>query len=180
MKAVERDRDWEFVNPRNGEVVSRMKARSLMNQIVAMAWRTGDPGVIFLDEINRNNPLIDSVGIIDATNPCGEQPLHPFDACNLGSINLARFVEGREIDWNDLRKTVRVAVRMLDNVIDVCNYPLKQITKIVRENRRIGLGVMGWADMLYQMKIKYDSKEAVKLAEKVAKFIFDVSWEMSL
>ena len=187
MKAVEKDKDWDLINPRTGEVVSTIKARSLMSQIVAMAWRTGDPGVIFLDEINRNNPLLAKYGPIEATNPCGEQPLHPFDACNLGSINLAKFVKDgdtvtrwhKKIDWEDLRKTIRVAVRMLDNVIDVSKYPLSQISKTVRANRRIGLGVMGWADMLYQLRIQYDSKEAVKLAEKISKFIFEVSWEMS-
>ncbi len=180
MKAVEKDRDWDLINPRTGETVSTLKARSLMNQIVAMAWRTGDPGVIFLDEINRNNPLLEKYGLIEATNPCGEQPLHPFDACNLGSINLAKFVKSvNSIDWEDLRKTIRTAVRMLDNVIDASKYPLKQISRTVRANRRIGLGVMGWADMLYQLRIQYDSTEAIKLAEKISKFIFEVSWQMS-
>ncbi len=183
MKAVEKDKEWELINPRTGEVVSTIKARSLMNQIVAMAWRTGDPGVIFLDEINRNNPLLESYGPIEATNPCGEQPLHPFDACNLGSINLAKHVklvgEKTEVDWEELRKTIKLAVRMLDNVIDVSKYPLRQITQTVRANRRIGLGVMGWADMLYQLKIQYDSKVGVKLAEKLSKFIFEVSWQTS-
>ncbi len=193
MKAVEKDKDWELINPRTGEVVSTIKARSLMNQIVAMAWRTGDPGVIFLDEINRNNPLLEKLGPIEATNPCGEQPLHPFDACNLGSINLAKFVEPvhrlpaqvgspftiHRVDWGGLRKTIRTAVRMLDDVIDVSKYPLKQIKQTVRANRRIGLGVMGWADMLYQLRIQYDSKEGVALAEKVSKFIFETAWEMS-
>ena len=179
MRAVEKNKDWELKNPRTQEVVQTIKARSLMNQLTAMAWRTGDPGLIFLDAINKNNPLLSSVGPMDATNPCGEQPLHPFDACNLGSINLAAFVDGGKVDWERLRFVVRTAVRMLDNVVDVCKYPLPQITKTVRLNRRIGLGVMGWADTLYQLGIGYDSERGVKLAEKFAKFIHEESWQMS-
>jgi ribonucleoside-diphosphate reductase alpha chain len=179
MKAVDKDRDWELKNPRTGEPVQTISARTLMNQLVAMAWRTGDPGLIFLDPINRNNPLLEKYGRIDATNPCGEQPLHPFDACNLGSLNLATFVKDGEVDWGRLEFVVSTAVRMLDNVIDACKYPLPQITETVRSNRRIGLGVMGWADLLYQLRIPYDSDKGVKLAEKVAQFIQDVSWAMS-
>ncbi len=189
MKAVETDSEWALKNPRTGEVVQTMRARSLMGQLTAMAWRTGDPGLIFLDPINRNNPLLSKYGRIDATNPCGEQPLHPFDACNLGSVNLAKFVEpftpgvkGTHtpgVLWNRLAFVVRTAVRMLDNVIDACKYPLPQITETVRANRRIGLGVMGWADMLYQLRVPYDSDAGVKLAGKVAKFIQDTSWDES-
>jgi len=183
MRAVEEDGEWKLRNPRSKEVVTTTQARSLFNQLVTLAWRTGDPGLIYLDPINRNNPLKEACGRIEATNPCGEQPLHPFDACNLGSINLGVHVkrEGRktEVDWEKLAETVRVGVRMLDNVIDVCRYPLPQITRTVRNNRRIGLGVMGWADMLYQLRVAYDSKEGVGLARKVAKFIQDMSWEMS-
>lgn len=192
MKAVEADGEWQLKNPRNGEVVQTIKARSLMNQLIAQAWRTGDPGLIFLDPINRNNPLLAKYGQIDATNPCGEQPLHPFDACNLGSINLAKFIETEKIpnpnnqilnkmkiNWERLRFVVQTGVRMLDNVIDACRYPLPQITETVRANRRIGLGVMGWADMLYQLRIPYDSERGVALAKKVAKFIQETSWEQS-
>lgn len=188
MRAVETDGEWPLKNPRNGEVVQTIKARSLMSQLVAQAWRTGDPGLIFLDPINRNNPLLAKYDRIDATNPCGEQPLHPFDACNLGSINLAKFVETEEIrnkkseiriNWERLEFVVRTGVRMLDNVIDACHYPLPQITATVRANRRIGLGVMGWADMLYQLRIPYDSEEGVKLAKRIAKFIQDTSWDES-
>ncbi|MFZ2200140.1 MAG: adenosylcobalamin-dependent ribonucleoside-diphosphate reductase, partial [Microgenomates group bacterium] len=165
-----------------------MQARTLMSQLVSLAWRTGDPGLIFLDPINRNNPLLAKYGRIEATNPCGEQPLHPFDACNLGSINLAKFVsftpgvKGAHtpgVLWDRLRFVVRTGVRMLDDVIDACKYPLPQITETVRANRRIGLGVMGWADMLYQLRIAYDSEAGVNLAKKVAKFVQDTSWEMS-
>lgn len=179
MRAVENNKNWDLKNPRTQEIVQTIKARSLMNQLVAMAWRTGDPGLIFLDTINKNNPLLSNIGPMDATNPCGEQPLHPFDACNLGSINLAAFVNDSKIDWNRLKTVVRVAVRMLDNVVDVCKYPLPQITKTVKANRRIGLGVMGWADTLYQLGIAYDSDKGVKLAEKFAKFIHAESWQMS-
>lgn len=202
MKAVDQDGEWELKNPRTGEVVQTLRARSLMGQLVAHAWRTGDPGLIFLDPINRNNPLLAKYGRIDATNPCGEQPLHPFDACNLGSINLAKLVSTSarqhvstsanrqasksadrqykcEINWERLELVVRTGVRMLDNVIDACRYPLPQITETVRANRRIGLGVMGWADMLYQLRVPYDSTEGVKLAGKIAKFIQEVSWSES-
>lgn len=181
MKAVDQDLDWHLRNQRTGEVVQTIRAKTLMGQLVSMAWRTGDPGLIFLDPINRNNPLLAKYGRIDATNPCGEQPLHPFDACNLGSINLAKFIEvgTRKIDWERLRFVIRTAVRMLDDVIDACKYPLPQITETVRANRRIGLGVMGWADMLYQLRTPYDSEEGIKLAKKVAKFIQDESWQMS-
>jgi len=179
MKAVDQDKDWHLRNQRTGEVVQIIRAKTLMGQLVSMAWRTGDPGLIFLDPINRNNPLLAKYGRIDATNPCGEQPLHPFDACNLGSINLAKFVVGKKVDFERLRHVVRTAVRMLDDVIDACKYPLPQITETVRANRRIGLGVMGWADMLYQLRTPYDSEEGIKLAKKVAKFIQDESWQMS-
>ncbi len=188
MKAVDQDRDWQLRNQRTGEVVQTIRAKTLMGQLVSMAWRTGDPGLIFLDPINRNNPLLAKYGRIEATNPCGEQPLHPFDACNLGSINLAKFVkpyssksvnQKKEVDYERLRHVVRTAVRMLDDVIDACRYPLPQITETVRANRRIGLGVMGWADMLYQLRVPYDSEEGIKLARKIAKFVQDESWQMS-
>jgi ribonucleoside-diphosphate reductase alpha chain len=179
MKAVDSDSDWHLRNQRTGEVVQTLRARTLMGQLVSMAWRTGDPGLIFLDPINRNNPLLEKYGRIEATNPCGEQPLHPFDACNLGSINLAKFVQDGKVDYERLRFVIRAGVRMLDNVIDACKYPLPQITETVQANRRIGLGVMGWADMLYQLRVGYDSEEGVKLAKKIAKFIQDESWQMS-
>ena len=179
MKAVDQDKEWHLRNQRSGEIVQTLQARTLMSQLVSMAWRTGDPGLIFLDPINRNNPLLAKYGRIDATNPCGEQPLHPFDACNLGSINLAKFVANKKVDFERLKFVVRTGVRMLDNVIDACKYPLPQITETVQANRRIGLGVMGWADMLYQLRVPYDSEEGVALARKIAKFIQDESWQMS-
>jgi ribonucleoside-diphosphate reductase alpha chain len=189
MKAVKKDKEFLLKNPRTGEKVHTIKARTLMDQIVTLAWRTGDPGMINLSAINRTNPLLEAYGPIDATNPCGEQPLHPFDACNLGSINLAAFVKAKNgfrekqvekrIDWQELSRVTRIAVRMLDNVIDACSYPIPQIAHTVKANRRIGLGVMGWADMLFQLRVAYDSKEAVALAERVMSFVQKESWEAS-
>lgn len=184
MKAVKKDGVLELRNPRDKTVIQRMSARMLMDQIAALAWRTGDPGMICLDAINRNNPLLESYGRIDATNPCGEQPLHPFDACNLGSINLAAFVMVQDkadkpverIEWARLSQVVHIAVRMLDNVIDAGVYPLPQITQTVKANRRIGLGVMGWADMLYALGVGYGTQEGVALAERVMSFIQKESW----
>ncbi len=179
MRAVEKDTQFPLKNPRTGEIVQRVSARTLFDQLATLAWRTGDPGLIFLDEINRNNPLKEAMGPIDATNPCGEQPLHPFDACNLGSINLAAFVKEGKVDWKRIREVTEVAVRMLDNVIDACDYPLPQIAETVQANRRIGMGVMGWADMLYQLRVGYGTEESVRLARKVMKQIQQASWEAS-
>lgn len=183
MKAVANDGSWMLRNPRTQEAVQEVSARLLMDQIVGLAWRTGDPGMIFWDAINRNNPLLESIGPITATNPCGEQPLHPFDSCNLGSLNLAAFVRHENgkasYDWERLREVTMIAVRLLDNVIDACTYPLPQIAKTVRLNRRIGLGVMGWADVLYHLGIPYDSEDAVAMAEKTMKAVEEAAWESS-
>ncbi len=196
MSAVEKDKEFALRNPRTGEVVQTVRARTLMDQIATLAWRTGDPGMIYLDAINRNNPLLESQGRIEATNPCGEQPLHPFDACNLGSINLAKFIEKDQnpkskiqknsknqilnrISWKRLEEVTKIAVRMLDNVIDAGKYPLPQIDKTVKQNRRIGLGIMGWAHMLFQLNVAYNSDEGVELAKRVMAFIQKASWEAS-
>ncbi len=187
MEAVSKDKAWKLLNPRTGEVVRTVGAKSIFDQAVALAWKTGDPGMIYLDTINKNNALYDALGPIDATNPCGEQPLHPFDVCNLGSINLASMVLGgmgngvvrRSVDWKGLEETTRLAVRFLDDGIDASDYPIAQIDQMAKRIRRIGMGVMGWADMLLQLRIRYDSNEAVKLAEKVMHFIQQVSWEES-
>ena len=183
MQAVEADTDFDLINPRTGETVQTVSARTLFNQIVTLAWRTGDPGVIFLDTINRANPLINTLGQMQATNPCGEQPLHPFDVCNLGSINLAKFVkimDGKKmIDWKRLEDTVRLAVRFLDNGVDVSMYPIPEIAQMAKANRRIGLGVMGWADMLYQLEIPYNSTQAYETAKRISKFIYTVSHNQS-
>jgi ribonucleoside-diphosphate reductase alpha chain len=199
MKAVEQDREWSLVNPRDGKVVQTVGARKVFDQAVALAWKTGDPGMIYLDGINKNNPLSEVLGPIEATNVCGEQPLHPFDVCNLGSINLGKFVLGpsessqstryarvrddrgaARVDWRRLERVVRLAVRFLDDGIDASEYPIPQIEKMAKNVRRIGLGVMGWADMLLKLRLRYDSKQGVKLAEKLMKFIQRVGWEESV
>jgi ribonucleoside-diphosphate reductase alpha chain len=171
MSAVKHNQRFSLRNPRTGEVVQNLPAKQLFDQIVGLAWRTGDPGMIFLDKINKFNPLLKTLGPLLATNPCGEQPLHPFDVCNLGSINLAKFVVGKKVDWQRLEKVTKTAVRFLDNGVDVSGYPIPQIEAMAKANRRIGLGIMGWADMLYQLGMAYNSDEGVKLAEKTMKAI---------
>lgn len=170
MQAVAADEEYWLVNPRNNAKVRQLKAREVWNLIARSAWASGDPGVIFIDEINRHNPT-PQVGRIEATNPCGEQPLLPFESCNLGSINLSRMVTDGKVNWDKLRETVRNAVHFLDNVVDANVYPLKEIADITRANRKIGLGVMGFADMLILLGMPYDSEEALKLAEQVMRFI---------
>ena len=168
----------DLVNPRNGEITGSIHASELFQLIVSKAWETGDPGMIFLDRINRDNPT-PSVGTIEATNPCGEQPLLPYESCNLGSINLTKFVNGGEIDWKKLGKTVHDAVHFLDNVIDANKYPLKQVSEMTRANRKIGLGVMGFAEMLIMLGVRYDSDKAVLTARKLMRFIQRRSHEVS-
>lgn len=176
MKAYKNNTDYALVNPRTQKPVGKLNARAVWNLIVTMAWKTGDPGLVFLDRINSSysNP-VPSRGPVEATNPCGEQPLYPFDSCNLGSINLAKMVKHTdhhyEVDWDELRKTTRLGVRFLDDVIEANTYPLPQIDEISKAIRRIGLGVMGWADLLIKLGIRYDSNEALALAEKVMSFI---------
>jgi ribonucleoside-diphosphate reductase alpha chain len=174
MKAVLEDGEYELVNPRNKEAVKKVRAKDIWNLIITMAWRTGDPGVVFLDEINRYNPT-PQVGEMESTNPCGEQPLLPYESCNLGSINLAKMVKEGEINWEKLERTINTAVKFLDNVIDVNKYPLREIEEITNANRKIGLGVMGFADMLVQLGISYDSEEALKKGEEIMSFIQEKS-----
>lgn len=175
MEAVEKDEEYEILNPRTGQVVGKKSARKVFDHIIDLAWSNGEPGIIFLDRLNRDNPT-PHVGAIEATNPCGEQPLLPYESCNLGSLNLARMVTpGGEVDWNKLGRNVELATRFLDNVIEVNKYPIRQIDEMTRSNRKIGLGVMGWADMLILLGIPYDSDEAVELGEKLMKFITDKS-----
>ena len=171
MKAVKGNKKFKLRNPRTREVVQTIEAKSLFNQMVSLAWRTGDPGMVFLDKINKNNPVLKTLGKLEATNPCGEQPLHPFDVCNLGSVNLAKMVTGKRVDWGNLERAVRVGVRFLDNGVDLSRYPIKQIQRMAKANRRIGLGVMGFADMLYQLGIGYNTDKGVRLAEKVMGFV---------
>jgi ribonucleoside-diphosphate reductase alpha chain len=174
MKAVEKGTDYSLVNPRTGDVVDKLSAREVFDKIVDMAWLTGDPGVVFIDEINRHNPT-PQLGRIESTNPCGEQPLLPFESCNLGSINLSKMVIDRNgqlcIDYDKLSQTVKLAVRFLDNVIEVNQFPLPQIAEMTRTTRKIGLGVMGFADMLIQLGIPYDSEQGLAVAEEIAHFI---------
>ncbi len=172
MKAVERDEEYELINPRSGGVSGTLNAGKVFHRIVKQAWSNGEPGIVFLDRLNRDNPT-PVVGDIESTNPCGEQPLLPYESCNLGSINLGKMVKDGEIDWKRLAEVIRLAVRFLDNVIEVNNYPLSQIDERTRANRKIGLGVMGWADMLILLGIPYISAEAIALGEKVMKFIND-------
>ncbi|MFQ6105626.1 MAG: adenosylcobalamin-dependent ribonucleoside-diphosphate reductase, partial [Candidatus Hydrothermarchaeaceae archaeon] len=174
MRAVKRDGEHKLINPRNGKTVKTLRAKALFDLIVEQAWRTGDPGIVFIDEINRRNPT-PKVGKIDSTNPCAEMPLLSFESCNLGSINLTKMLAGRneevKIDFDKLRTTVRNAVHFLDNVIDANIYLLPNIEEITKANRKIGLGVMGFAQMLIELGIPYDSNEALKTAEKIMEFI---------
>ncbi|OGV95579.1 ribonucleoside-diphosphate reductase, adenosylcobalamin-dependent [Microgenomates group bacterium RBG_16_45_19] len=188
MQAWETDGDWRLVNPRNGQVVQTVSARSVLEQAARLAWRRGDPGVIFIDEINKYNPT-PKVGRLNTVNLCGEQPLLDYEACNLGSINLGvhlKALKGKQstigdytIDWPLLEKSTRVGIRLLDNVVTVCGYPLPQIEATVKANRKIGLGVMGWADMLIRLGIPYSSVEARRLALKVMRFIQQAAWSES-
>jgi len=170
MKNLEENGEYWLINPRNKEKEKTLKAKDVWNLMAKSAWESGDPGVIFIDEINRYNPTPE-IGRIEATNPCGEQPLLSYESCNLGSINLSRMVENGKINWEKLRETVRNAVHFLDNIIDANNYPLKEIDAITRANRKIGLGVMGFADMLIKLGIPYNSEKALQLGENLMKFI---------
>ncbi len=172
MQAVERDEEYNLINPRDQKVVGTKNARKVFQLIVKQAWENGEPGIIFLDRLNRDNPT-PHVGEIESTNPCGEQPLLPYESCNLGSINLGKFVKDGAVDWKRLKEVVHNSVHFLDNVIDANNYPLQQIHDMTHANRKIGLGVMGWADMLILLGVPYSSDEAVKLGKKVMKFIND-------
>ena len=174
MEALKNNTDYDLVNPQNNEVVARLNAKKVFDLIVDGAWRNGEPGIIFIDKMNSDNPT-PLVGQIESTNPCGEVPLLAYEACNLGSINLGKMVidsaNGPIVDWDKLAETTRTAIRFLDNVIAVNNYPLPQISEMVQNNRKIGLGVMGWADMLMKMGISYSSEEGTKLASQVMEFI---------
>lgn len=174
MDAYYKAADYELIDPKTKEVKGVLNAKAVMDEIVERAWNTGDPGLIFIDRINNSpaNP-VPELEEIESTNPCGEQPLAPWDACNLGSINLGKFVlaDGLDVDWDGLKEVTREAVEFLDDVVQTNPYTLKQIYDEVHKNRRIGLGVMGWADMLFKLKVAYNSDEAIELAEKVMKFI---------
>jgi ribonucleoside-diphosphate reductase alpha chain len=170
MTSVENDGEYWLVNPRSKEKTKKLRAREVWNLMARSAWASGDPGVVFIDEIDRHNPT-PQLGRMESTNPCGEQPLLPYESCNLGSVNLARMVENGKIDWEKLKTTVRNGVHFLDNVVEANNYPLKETDRITRANRKIGLGVMGFADMLIKLGIPYDSEQALQTGEKIMKFI---------
>ena len=171
MEALKNGTDYELINPQNNTVAGKLSAKKVFDMIVDGAWRNGEPGIIFIDKMNSDNPT-PLVGQIESTNPCGEVPLLAYEACNLGSINLGKMVKSDgTVDWDLLGKTTRTAIRFLDNVIAVNNYPLPQISEMVQNNRKIGLGVMGWADMLMKMGISYASAEGTKLAGQVMEFI---------
>ncbi len=184
MEALEADGQYDLISPRDGQAVSRLRARDVWMKLVDCAWKTGEPGVVFIDRMNRRNPN-NHAEVIEATNPCGEQPLPPFGSCNLGSINLANFVrnayaEEAEVDWERLGQVVRLCSHFLDNVIDANKYPLPQIADKAHRDRRIGLGVMGWAEMLVQMGLAYDSDEAVELGGRVMTYIKQKATEESM
>jgi len=166
MRKVEQGEDYPLINPRTGQEWGRLNAREVFDTICRYALETGDPGIIFLDAIERANPTPE-LGRLEVTNPCGEQPLLPYESCNLGSINLARLVKNGDLDWDELDRLVRLGVTFLDDCIDQSHFPLAQITAITRANRKIGLGVMGLADMFIQLGLAYDSPEALELAERL-------------
>jgi ribonucleoside-diphosphate reductase alpha chain len=170
MEKVKNGERYDLINPRTREVVKQLDARSVLDRIVESAWRNGEPGVIFIDRINRDNPTPE-LGEIESTNPCGEQPLLAYESCVLGSINLAKFHRDGAIDYDRLKTVVTLAVHFLDNIIDVSEYPIAEIAQITKLNRKIGLGVMGWADLLILLGIPYDSEQAINLAEEVMGFI---------
>ena len=172
MAAVEADTDYDLLHPKSGAVTGKLKARDVWSRIIHGAWKTGEPGVFFIDRANYYNP-VPHLGAYEATNPCGEQPLLPYDVCNLGSINLGAFVKDGAIDWDHLRRVVHLTTHFLENVIDANQYPLPEITDLAQRIRRIGLGVMGLADLFIRMGVAYDSDEAVELGRKLQKFVDD-------
>ena len=181
MMALHKEEPFHLINPLNQKTVNEISAKEIFNEIVKGAWETGDPGLVFIDTIQRENPT-PLIGEIEATNPCGEVPLLPYEACNLGSINLSHMVSHTsrpEILWEKLKKTIQVAVRFLDNVIEINAFPDEKITEQVRGNRKIGLGVMGFHEMLIQLGIPYNSEKAVTCASQLMKFVQDAAQETS-
>ncbi|HWZ29630.1 MAG TPA: adenosylcobalamin-dependent ribonucleoside-diphosphate reductase, partial [Gemmatimonadales bacterium] len=174
MKAVEAGASYDLIHPRSKKVVGQLDAREVFRKIVHGAWKTGEPGVYFIDRANYYNP-VPRLGSYEATNPCGEQPLLPYDVCNLGSINLGLFVKNGDVDWDRLRTVVHLCTHFLDNVIDANKYPLTEIDELAKRIRRVGLGVMGWADLLVELGVPYNSDEGVALGRKLMAFIEEES-----
>ena len=179
METVIHAGDWKLVHPHDKQKSKIVKASVIWKQIIDCAWRTGDPGLIFYDAIAANNPT-PSLGAIEATNPCGEVPLLPYESCNLGSIDVAKCVAGKDMDWKKLEELIHVSVRFLDNVIEVNRYPIPETEAMAKGNRKIGLGVMGWADALIKLNIPYASESAIALAEKLMHFVNEKSHEASV
>ena len=185
MDALASGSEYDLINPHSGAVTGRLLAKEVFDRIVRAAWRTGDPGMVFIDRINASpaNPT-PAIGVVEATNPCGEQPLLPNEACNLGSLNVSKFARRSDagewsVDWDEMERVVRLAVRFLDDVIEMNPYPLPVIDATVKANRRIGLGIMGWADLLFTMGIPYDSQEAIDLADRLMAFVKETSHDQS-
>jgi ribonucleoside-diphosphate reductase alpha chain len=181
MDALKTDNEYDLINPRSNVVVGRLRAQHVFNELVESAWKTGDPGIVFIDRINEMNPT-PHMGTMDSTNPCGEQPLLPYEACILGSLNLSKYAKDnkRDIDWDALSRDISIAVRFLDNAIDSNQYPVPQIERMHKGNRKIGLGVMGWADMLILLGIPYNHKKAFRLARDIMKFIQNTARQTSV
>lgn len=178
LEAVKKNDSFDLINPRTKKKVKSMNAKALFDLIVYSAWRSGDPGIVFLDEINRRNPT-PQIGQIEATNPCGEIPLLPYESCNLASINLSKFVKRSSVEWEKLKERIWLGVRFLDDVIEVNKYPLSQIKEMTFANRKIGLGVMGFADMLVKLGVPYSDEEALQLGSKIMRFFHEESLKAS-
>lgn len=189
MESAIKGKDWDLVNPRTGEIVNTVKAKSILELMATMAWQTGDPGIINLSAMNKGtalaNPLLTKCGPVMSTNPCGEVPLYPYESCNLGYINFTKFAKEKPkgvwvFDFKELESVMKVAVRLMDNVIDASWFPVTEITESVKDHRRIGIGCVGWAEALAMMEIPYDSDEAFNLAEKVARTMYESAFSASV
>ncbi len=168
FKALKKNKKINLIDPFSKKIKQKISSKYLWNQIIESAWKTGDPGLLFIDEINKSNPT-PNVGKIVATNPCGEQPLLPYESCNLGSIDVSKYVFSKKLNWNELEKDIHTCIRFLDNVIDANHYPLKEVDYITKQNRKIGLGIMGWADLLTKLELSYENPYTIRFAEKFMK-----------